>query len=71
MQITAPHSRQAHRRVCIHAYVADTWHSAYVSWACGKVAEVVEPDLVALHTSRGHETLSSKVCSHRHNPCRR
>ena len=40
---------------------------AYVSWVCGKVAQVYEPNLVALHTSRGYETPSSKVrlvCDH-------
>jgi len=35
--------------------------TAYHSLALGKVAQVLEPDLVALHTSRGYESSSSKL----------
>lgn len=35
--------------------------TAYASWVCGKFAQVYEPELVALHSSRGYETPSSKV----------
>ena len=35
--------------------------TAYVSWAFGKLAEVVEPGLVALHTSRGYEEPSGRL----------
>jgi hypothetical protein len=34
--------------------------TAYVSWACGRVAHVLEPEMVALNTSRGFESQSSK-----------
>jgi alpha-1,3-glucosyltransferase len=34
--------------------------TAYVSWLCGRVALILEPEMVALHTSRGIETQSSK-----------
>lgn len=35
--------------------------TAYLAWGFGKVAQQVEPGLVALHASRGYETPSSKV----------
>ena len=35
--------------------------SAYVSWLCGKVAQVWEPASVALLSSRGYETATSKL----------
>eukprot|EP00884_Botryococcus_braunii_P008812 jgi/Botrbrau1/17932/Bobra.50_1s0032.2 len=35
--------------------------SGYQSWACGVVIGAFQPEAVALHTSRGHETASSKI----------
>ena len=35
--------------------------TAFVSWLCGKAAQLYEPALVALTASRGYETASSKV----------
>ncbi|KAF0700144.1 Aste57867_9332 [Aphanomyces stellatus] len=35
--------------------------TAYVSYGCGFLAQFVEPELVALETSRGYETPSGKV----------
>ncbi|KAK9833048.1 hypothetical protein WJX74_005586 [Apatococcus lobatus] len=35
--------------------------SAYQSWLCGKVLDFFEPEAVALKSSRGYETQSSKV----------
>lgn len=35
--------------------------TAYLSYIFGKAAELLYPDLVALHTSRGHETTDGKV----------
>lgn len=35
--------------------------SAYTSFLVGRVAQWAVPDLVALHTSRGHESTKGKV----------
>ena len=35
--------------------------TAYGSWICGKIAQVLNPEWVALHTSRGYEDKPSKL----------
>jgi len=35
--------------------------TAYHAWLCGKIAQFYEPEMVKLNTSRGYETLSSKL----------
>ncbi|KAJ3976924.1 glycosyltransferase family 57 protein [Lentinula raphanica] len=35
--------------------------TAYVSWLCGAVANIINPTWIALHSSRGIETVSSKL----------
>eukprot|EP00727_Mastigamoeba_balamuthi_P012319 m51a1_g771 hypothetical protein (508) ;mRNA; r:576901-579065 len=35
--------------------------TAYFSWAWGKLAQVVQPDMVKLWSSRGYETVASKL----------
>eukprot|EP00742_Colponemidia_sp_Colp-10_P009760 GILJ01010675.1.p1 GENE.GILJ01010675.1~~GILJ01010675.1.p1 ORF type:complete len:523 (+),score=18.04 GILJ01010675.1:25-1569(+) len=35
--------------------------TAYVSWGCGKLGSFLEPESMALYTSRGYETESNKV----------